>query len=403
MRSARARLLVLLPWILTLVLFVTVTTAALAATLSPDFGMDVSTAGFLALATLWALVQSTVGTAIAWRRPENRIGRLMQLTGPLIISVFIGFIVAAVRYLMYGPTDWLGGVAGWWGSITLIPVVVLAFPALALLFPDGRLPGPSFRLPVLAVAAAMVGIVATYALTKGQLNEGLPDNPFGLVDVPLQVIDLADGAGAVALVASMGIGIAAVAVRWRRGTAVERAQLKWLLAPLTLGVISFGFAFGSSMTDPADLVSFISALLVPVSVGIAVLRYRLYDIDRLISRTVSWALVSGALLVVFAAAVVALHGLLAGITQGQTLAVAASTLLAFALFQPLRRRVQGAVDRRFDRAGYDAQRTADAFAERVRNEVDLATLRAALKTSAGAAVLPVNVAVWLRGAAGDVR
>ena len=122
-------------------------------------------------------------------------------------------------------------------------------------------------------------------------------------------------------------------------------------------------------------VAFVPVLLayaaVPAAIAVAVLRYRLYEIDRIISRTLSWATVSGVLVVVFAGLVVGLQALLTGVTQGQTLAVAASTLVAFALFQPVRRRVQRAVDRRFDRARYDSERTAAAFAERLRTEVDL--------------------------------
>jgi hypothetical protein len=133
----------------------------------------------------------------------------------------------------------------------------------------------------------------------------------------------------------------------------------------------------------------------PLAIGVAILRYRLYDIDRIVSRTLSWALISAVLLAVFGAVVVGLQAALTDVTQGETLAVAASTLVAFALFQPLRRRVQGAVDRRFDRARYDAERTAAAFAERLRDEVDLATLTGELQATVAAAVRPREAAVWL--------
>jgi hypothetical protein len=388
--------LIVLPWLVNVALFAVIVAIAVAAAAFPDFGMDVATAGFLVFAATWSLVQGTVGTAIAWRRPDNRIGRLMQLTGPLIVSVFIGFLVGAIRYLTEGPSDLLGGLAAWWGGAMLYPVLFLAFPALALLFPDGHLPGPEFRGPVAAILAVLLVVVLPAVFARGQVNEGLPDNPFGFLDAPPGVLRLLVSAGGLALVASMVVAIAGVAVRWRRGSAIERAQLKWLLAPLALGVASFGFAFGSSLTDFADLVSFISALLIPVAIGIAVLRYRLYEIDRLISRTVSWALISATLVALFAVAVVALQGALANITQGQTIAVASSTLLAAAAFQPLRRRVQTFVDRRFDRAAYDAQRIAEGFAERIRNEVDLGQVRGGLTAIAVEAVRPVGASVWLR-------
>ena len=155
----------------------------------------------------------------------------------------------------------------------------------------------------------------------------------------------------------------------------------------------------SSSAQPPNGPAYILAVMtyssVPAAIAVAVLRYRLYEIDRIISRTVSWAFVTGILVVTFVALVVGLQAALDGITQGQTLAVAASTLVAFALFQPVRRRVQRAVDRRFDRARYDAEHTAAMFAERLRDEIDLETLTAELRATAAAAVRPREATVWL--------
>jgi DNA integrity scanning protein DisA with diadenylate cyclase activity len=138
--------------------------------------------------------------------------------------------------------------------------------------------------------------------------------------------------------------------------------------------------------------------LLPIAVGVAVLRYHLYDIDRLISRTIAWALVTGVLAAVFVSVVLVLQALLAGFTQGETLAVAASTLVAFALFQPLRRRVQVVVDRRFDRARYDGQRTVDAFAERLRDEVEFAEIHEDIHQTVHSTMRPEHVGIWLRPA-----
>jgi hypothetical protein len=139
-------------------------------------------------------------------------------------------------------------------------------------------------------------------------------------------------------------------------------------------------------------------LLVPVAIGISILRYRLYEIDRLISRGLSWAVLSGLLLAVYAGAVLLLEGVLGGVTQGETLAVAGSTLLAAALFQALRRRVQAAVDHRFNRARYDAEQAAASFAAVLRDEVDLAHVQSALMSSVDSVIGPHGVAVWIRGA-----
>jgi hypothetical protein len=151
-----------------------------------------------------------------------------------------------------------------------------------------------------------------------------------------------------------------------------------------------------TVSDIAWMAGLLLLPLIPVSIGLAILRYRLYDIDRIISRTIGWALVTAAVAVTFAVAVVALDTVLAEVTSGQTLAVAASTLLAFAAFQPLRRRVQRTVDRRFDRARYDAQRVVDAFAEGLRGQVDLVEINRGVLAAVAGAVRPQAEAIWLR-------
>jgi uncharacterized membrane protein YfcA len=134
----------------------------------------------------------------------------------------------------------------------------------------------------------------------------------------------------------------------------------------------------------------------PVAIGVAVLRYRLFEIDRIISRTIGWAVLSTLLVGVLATTIVGLQALLAPFTNSDTLAVAVSTLLAAALFQPLRRRVQAAVDRRFDRAAYDAQRTVAAFAGHLRDEVDLDRIRDRIRLVTGETVRPATIGIWLR-------
>jgi hypothetical protein len=211
--------------------------------------------------------------------------------------------------------------------------------------------------------------------------------------------------GIAALVVALILGVTAVTLRFRRSRGVERAQLKWFVAAnVALGTfVVLGFADGGFLglvagTNPTilDLLAYASSLLPPVAVGIAILRYRLFEIDRLIARTLSWAVVTGLLVGGFAAAVFALQAVLADFVQGQTVAVAASTLAAFALFQPLRRRVQSAVDRRFDRARYDAQRTVAEFSDRLRDEVDLAALSGDLDTTIRGAIAPRSLGIWLR-------
>ena len=199
------------------------------------------------------------------------------------------------------------------------------------------------------------------------------------------------------------VGAISLIVRARRSAGIEHQQLRWLGASIAAVVFAAvgGFILGVLVPGLADTgliwvpVS-IAFPLVPVAVGVAILRYRLYDIDRIISRTIAWTLVSGLLLVVFGTVVIALQAALVNVTQGQTLAVAASTLVAFALFQPVRRRVQSIVDRRFDRARYDGERTATALAERLRDQVDLETLEVDVTRAIGTTLRPASVGIWLR-------
>ncbi len=184
-----------------------------------------------------------------------------------------------------------------------------------------------------------------------------------------------------ALLGLIGLGLAGQVVRYRRGTGIERLQVRWLAAAVSVVLVGFIGLFlelvirTTSGPLASALIAYAGILLMPIAIGIAVLRYRLYEIDRLISRTIGWAIVTGILVAVFGVLVVALQAALTPVTDESTLAVAASTLVAFALFQPLRRRVQRAVDRRFDRARYDGERVAAGFAERLRNQVDLEASR----------------------------
>jgi hypothetical protein len=389
---------VLAPLVLVTLVFV----VAVAATMTWDPSFDPATFAFIAVCVLWGAVQAAVGTIIAWRRPENRIGRLLQASGVLVAAAFVGYFVAAIRMESSSATDPMGGVAGWWASTTLFLAIYTAFPLLGLLFPDGHLPGPRWRGPVVAMTLAILACCAVFAVANGPLGPGLPDNPFGIVDVPAAAWQAANLVGTLLLVAAMALAAVAVLVRWRRGGRQARSQLKWLASAIVVAAILFTITFGGAdeeTTSPLAIVGVGSASLIPLAIGVAVLRYRLYEIDRIISRTIGWALVSGLLALVFGASILLLQGVLNDVTQGDTLAVAASTLLAAAAFQPLRRRVQDVVDRRFNRGRVDAQRAVDRFGVRVRDEVDLARLRSVVRAAAVAAVEPDNAAVWLRGRA----
>jgi hypothetical protein len=336
-----------------------------------------------------------VGTLIVFRRPGNPIGWLFVVLG---ISFTIGFFSTEylARALISGWPLPGAVLVGWVSNWAFVLDLGIAFAWIPLLFPTGHLPGPRWRVVAWAVVLTMALGIAATALRPGTLDSSYDQlmNPFGAPGLAalLESIDTVSFPA----IAILGlICTASLFVRFRRGSAVERQQIKWLL----LATAAFlGILVGAFMTqvEAVFLLALVAAAGIPVSAGIAILRYRLWDIDRLVSRSIGWAVVTFLLLSVFAVAVVALQALLAPITSENTLAVAASTLIAFALFQPLRRRVQQAVDRRFDRARYDGQRTVDAFAERLRNEVDLRSLEGEIASVVNETVRPTSAAVWLR-------
>ena len=286
-----------------------------------------------------------------------------------------------------------------------MPIVVVLV-GVPLIFPDGHLLSPRWRWIVALCVAALTVTAAAQVLGPGPIGSADVANPF-YVPALAPVVDALDTISSWTSIIAFGAAAMAVVIRYRRGDDIERHQLKWLIAVAVVAGVAFPFAFifeGTALADLVFLIGLLSLFALPLVIAIAILRYRLYDIDRIVSRTISWGLVTGALVAVFAMVVIALQGLLAALTQGlvaeftqgQTLAVAASTLVAFACFQPIRRRVQRAVDERFDRAHVDAQRTADGFAERSRDEVDLERLLEVLVQTTGTAVRPSTSSVWLR-------
>jgi len=194
-------------------------------------------------------------------------------------------------------------------------------------------------------------------------------------------------------------------VRYRRAASIEREQLKWFAAvgvivgpAFVVGVIAGGSSNTVTPVSEAGFaVAFVGLIfLLPIAIGIAILRYRLYEIDRLISRTIAYGVLTVIVAGLFVGCILGLQAVLAPVTQSNELAVAGATLLVFSLFQPLRRRVQRLVDRRFNRSRYDAERTIAAFAGRLRDEVDLEAVRADILATVDAALEPSTVSLWLR-------
>ena len=354
-----------------------------------------------ALFNATAILLSVVGSFIEWRRPGHTIGRLLLLSGPAYGFVSAGWTTSGALLSFIDPR--LNGVTSWAVFVLSYPVIALMAGWVPLLFPTGSLPGPRWRGPV-ALLVVLSGIGLAGMVTRPGPIAGSPIvNRYGIAGWPgvLQpFVDLIP----LELLALLALGAAAVITRYRRGDRIERLQIRWLASAVSVVTVGFAativsFGLGSEnppITQSVTLIAYAGILLMPVAIGIAILRYRLFEIDRIISRTIGWAIVTGLLVALFAASVVGLQAILADVNQGQTLAVAASTLVAFVLFQPVRRRVQSVVDRRFNRARYDAEGTAAAFAERQRDQVDIAGLTADLTGTINSALHPRALGIWIR-------
>ena len=356
---------------------------------------------FLAALGLLTVINAAVGVAILWRRPGNLVGALLLIGALMMTSV----VAAWTRLIVDRPTadtahsrrSSPGGRC--WASSRRSSS---CSRRSASFFPDGRLPGPplAIRRTPRAAAALIVGFVLqTVAPVASERGEDALPQPIRHPGPASR--GRGSGCGAGHHRRAGGIRACASAPSSSASddrAGVERAQVKWLVAAVALMSVIFPVSYlaGDRARGIARRQSVPVGCLLPIAIGIAVLRYRLYDIDRLISRTLSWAIVTGGVVTIFVLLVVGLQGALEGLTQGETLAVALSTIIAAALFQPVRRRVQGAVDRRFDRARYDGQRTIEAFAHEIRDEVDLPRLRETLVATAHDAVRPAAATLWLR-------
>ncbi len=336
---------------------------------------DTQTLGGLTLGATYAVV----GWLVASRRSDNPIGWVFLAIGLsqaidafAIVASAYGTVVDARAIPFPAAWSWVAAWA-WAPGFTLLVTFSL------LLFPDGHLPSPRWRpvgwlsLVVMALLGLPGAIIDSDAARQIQF--------IGVLLVPI----------------AAGASVASLVTRFRRSVGRERQQLKWFTYA-AVPEIGFVVATGFLTIPPAIglLAAFLIAPLLPAATGIAILRHRLYEIDRIISRTIAYAVVTGLLAATFGAMILLLQAVLVSVTQGQTIAIAGSTLAVFALSQPVLRRVRRAVDRSFDRARYDAEQTATAFSERLRDEVDLATVTDDLARTTGSALLPASVSIWIR-------
>ncbi len=357
------------------------------------------------------LVLQTAFTAVAailmWRLPEH--GMSWFVSGAALVSgaqfLFAGYAVHGI----FGPGLPAAPIAAWlytWTGVGLGLFVGL----IVATFPDGRVREPSSRPAVALLIVAIILLVPPLALRPGPLgNMHLVDNPFGW-NGQARLLELVELFGSAVAVIALLLASWRLLLRARGGTSVERQQLKWLLwsSGLLAAALAVAYPLVVGRPDPggadqtgryAARVALAMAMAsLPVAIGLAVLRYRLYDIDLLIRRTLVYGALSLALAATYVVLIGVVQAALRPITSGSELAVAGSTLATLALAQPLRRRIQDAVDRRFSRYRYDAARTLDAFAARLRDQVDLNALEGELLEAVRATVQPTHANIWLRNA-----
>lgn len=346
----------------------------------------------------------TVGALVASRRPRNPIGWLLMGIGALFVLA-----LALGNYGEYGlrvdPGSLPGAVYAAWVGGWIWPVVLGLVGLPLLLFPNGRPPSPRW----VWAGKALVGSIIVWALAAGLVpgpmtNAGYEsvDNPFGVADSLLGLLAIASGVAGFGILLSVLACAMSMVVRFRRSRGIEREQVKWLAYAASLIAVLGVIEIVVEGTNPSEILRRISQLALagsisalPIAAGIAILRYRIYDIDRLISRTIAYAIVTGLLAAGYAGVVLLLQVALP-VSQKSSIVVAATTLAAVALFGPLRDRVQALVDRRFNRRRYDTQRTLVSFGARLRSEANLDILSSDLVAVVTDTMQPTHVSLWLR-------
>ena len=347
---------------------------------------------------------ATVGAVVAARHPHNSVGWLCLAVG------FLGSLNAlAAAYATYTyvtrPGSLPGGLAMAWLSLWLSYAWGLTVTFLPLLFPSGRPPTPRWRPVAWAAALILVATCVAAAITPGPMDQQQqwPRNPLG-IESAAAALQRADQSLTLGLVVVMVLCAASLLVRFRRAQGIERQQLKWFSYAIALFALVFvaylltTLQWGEWLSNTAsDVVFGIGYGLIPVSAGIAILRYRLYDIDRVINRSLVYGLLTALLGGIYMGVILLCGQLFGGITDDPpSWAIAGATLAVAALFQPARRRIQALVDRRFNRRKYDTAQIIQAFSTRLRDQVDLDTLTTDLLTVVDQTVEPTTSSLWLR-------
>jgi hypothetical protein len=385
-RSRRAWL-ALAAWVVTLAL-----TALGLFLLALSYGTPVPPAwGFRGYPAILAVAYSTVGAIVTSRHPDNRVGWLFCATGLLSgVQVFVTEYATVALLALPGILP-AGLAAAWIGSWIWVPLISLITTFLLLLFPTGQLPSPRWR-PVAWLSIAWIALGSLqFALMPGRMwNFSFATNPVAIEGAADGLRLMGDIATLFAVISGI-LSASALIARFRRSRGDERQQLKWFAysgALLILGLPSI-----NSVAVPLAIATQAG---IPIAAGIAILKYRLYNIDIIIRRTLIYGALTAALVLSYFGTVVLLEGLFRGLMgQGNAPAITVSTLTIAALFNPLRRGIQNAVDRRFYRRKYDAVRVLSNFGASLRDEVDRDRLAAALLQVVEETMQPAHMSLWL--------
>ncbi|CAN5713445.1 hypothetical protein BH18ACT11_BH18ACT11_18350 [soil metagenome] len=368
----------------------------------PNFRRD--PAGFVAFVCAFAAF-GLVGALIIWQRPGNVLGWILATDGLLAVWGASADNYADIAYEAGGGMDLLFLASVWLSLWYWFPLLGLALVFTPLLFPDGRPPSPRWR-PVVWAAGLTLALIIFLAAFRERIEfPGTSmDNPVGIPGIQDPENSRVGSVLFVFFILFVVAALASVVIRYLRSGGVQRQQIKWLMfATLIAVVLMITENFVAFLPD-SNVPFAVSIALLPIAIAVAVFRYRLYDIDIIINRALVYGALTASLVLLYVGGVVALQYVFRTFAGGGSqLAVVASTLVIAALFNPLRRRIQSLIDRRFYRRKYDARRTLEAFASRLRDETDLQALNGELVNVVRETMQPGHVSLWLREPSAGVK
>ena len=395
-----------MPW---LMLGVSVALAAASVALGISGGADLFIA--FSIAALGVVFAGT-GALVASRAPGNWIGWIFCAMGLLFEFGILGEVYVAYGSLADGflpGRAWVGWISQWSNNAFAPTMIILSF----LLFPTGRLPSARWRPVALIATGVAVVHAASAALTPGPLQDYGIQNPAG-IEAATALRMIAEVSVLILVLPLMLLSVVSLFARLRRSSGIERQQLKWfayaaaLLATDLLASNALAVLLGGTGNEVAEFIPFLTFVItlsgIPMAMGVAILKHRLYDIDIIINRTLVYGALTLSLLLVYVGCVVSLQYVLRAFTGGNSqLVIVASTLAIAALFNPLRRRIQSFIDWRFYRRKYDAVKTLEEFGAKLRDETDLESLNAEMLSVVRETMRPEHASLWLRETASDEK